>query len=152
MIFAIPQYESAIGIHVSPPSWFHLPPHAIPPGCQSAGLGCPALYIKLTLIICFTYGSVYISVLFSQIIPLFPSPTEFKSLFFTCVSPFWQFVVQLLSQPWQVFCFYFSLNHIFLSFAYFAGIFQESPLNIFGQSPLFQFINFIYLYAFCLLF
>ena len=62
-----------------------------------------------------------------------------QSLFFTFVSPFSQFVVQLLSQPWQGLCFHFSLNHIFLSFAYFAGIFQESPLNIFDQSPLFSF-------------
>ena len=37
--------------------------------------------------ICFTYGNVHVSVLFSQIIPPSPSPTESKSLFFTSVSP-----------------------------------------------------------------
>ena len=32
------------------------------------------------------YGNVYVSALFSQIIPPSPSPTEYKSLFFTSVS------------------------------------------------------------------
>ena len=36
--------------------------------------GCPASCIKLKLVICFTYVNVYVSVLFSQIIP--PSPSE----------------------------------------------------------------------------
>ena len=36
--------------------------------------GCPASCIELTLVICFTYDNVYVSVLFSQIIP--PSPSE----------------------------------------------------------------------------
>ena len=35
----------------------------------------------------FTYGNVHVSVLFSQITPPSPSPTESKSLFFTSVSP-----------------------------------------------------------------
>ena len=74
-----------------PPPWttpLHLLRHPIPLGCPRA----PALgalhhtYIKLTLVVYFTYGNMYISVLFSQIIP--PSlPTESKSLFFTSVSP-----------------------------------------------------------------
>ena len=33
-----------------------------------------------------TYGNVYVSMLFSQIIPPLAFPTEFKSLFFTSVS------------------------------------------------------------------
>ena len=38
MVFTIHQYESAIGIHVSPPSWTpsNLPPHTIPLGCPRA--------------------------------------------------------------------------------------------------------------------
>ena len=85
------QYESAIGIHVSPLSQtpLHLPPHPIPPArlSQSTGFGCPALLIKLPLAIYFTYGNVYVSALFFQIIPPSPSPTESKSPFFMSGSP-----------------------------------------------------------------
>ena len=42
--------------------------------------------IKTGLAICFTYDNIHISVLFSQIIPPLPSPTESKRLFFTSVS------------------------------------------------------------------
>ena len=38
------------------------------------------------LVICFTYDNIHVSILFSQIIPPSPSPTESKSLFFTFVS------------------------------------------------------------------
>ena len=42
---------------------------------------------QLPLAIYFTHGNIYVSMLFSQIIPPSPSPTVFKSLFFTSVSP-----------------------------------------------------------------
>ena len=74
-------------VHMSPhpecPS--HLPPHPIPLGCLRA----PALSascIELALVIYFAYDNIHVSMLFSQIIPLLPSPTEPKSLFFTSVS------------------------------------------------------------------
>ena len=74
--FAIYQHESVIGLHLSPPSRTSppdLPPHLIPPGCHRApALG--ASYIKLPLAVYITYSSIYVSVLFSQIIP--PSPSS----------------------------------------------------------------------------
>ena len=87
MVFAIYQHGLAKGIHVSPyPEPLHasLLPH--PSGLsQSTGFGCPASYIKLPLAIYFMYANVYVSMLFSQIIPLSPSPTQSKSLFFVSV-------------------------------------------------------------------
>ena len=47
---------------------------------------CPVPCIELGLVIYFTYGNIHVSLLFSQIIPPLPSPTESKSLFFTSVS------------------------------------------------------------------
>ena len=61
----------------------HIPSHPTPLGCHRApALGAPPC-IKLTLDICFTQGNVYVSKLFSQIIPPSPFSTEFKCLFFT---------------------------------------------------------------------
>ena len=54
---------------------------------QSTSFGCPASCIELALVICFTYGDVYVSMLFFQIIPCSPSPTKSKSLFLKSVSP-----------------------------------------------------------------
>ena len=89
-VFAIHQYVSAIGIQVSPLSWTPFPSPSPPQPSrlsQSTSFGCPAACLKFALAIYFTYGNVYVSVLFSQIIPPFPSPTETKSLFFMSVSP-----------------------------------------------------------------
>jgi len=85
MVFAIYQHGLAIGIHVPPQSWTH-PPTSLPFPCpsslsQSTGFGCPASCIELTLGICFAYGNIHVSMLFSQIIPPSPFPTESKSLF-----------------------------------------------------------------------
>ena len=57
----------------------HSPPH--PSGLSlSTSFECPASCIKLGLGICFTYGNIHVLMLFSQIIPPSPSPTESKSL------------------------------------------------------------------------
>ena len=87
MVFAIHQHES--GIHVSPHPEPLPPPSPLYPSglSQSTGFGCPVSYIEFALAICFTYDSIHISVLFSQVIPPLPFPSESKSLFFTSVSP-----------------------------------------------------------------
>ena len=42
--------------------------------------------IEPELVICFTYDNIHVSMLFPQIIPPSPSPTQSKRLFFTSVS------------------------------------------------------------------
>ena len=86
MIFVIHQYEFAIGIHVSPLSWTPPPPPSLSYSfrlSQSTSSVCPASCIKPTLVIYFTHGNVYDSMLFSQTIPPSFSSTESKSLLFT---------------------------------------------------------------------
>ena len=81
VVFAICWHESPMGVHVSwtpllPPSPSH------PSGLsQSTDFECPVLCIEPGLVIYFTYGNIHVSMLFSQIIPPLPSPTESKSLF-----------------------------------------------------------------------
>ena len=53
---------------------------------QCTSFECPVSYIKLGLVIYFTYGNIHVSMLFSQIILSSSSPTESKSLFFISVS------------------------------------------------------------------
>ena len=86
--FAIHWHESAMGIHVSP-SWTPLLPPS--PSHLSGSSQCtsperPVSCIEPGLAICFTYGNIHVSMLFSQIIPHSPSPTESKRLFYTSVS------------------------------------------------------------------
>ena len=88
VVFAIYSHESAMGVHVFPilkaPST-SLPDH--PSGSsQCTSPKHPVSCIKPGLAIHFTYDNIHVSVLFSQIIPPSPSPTESKSLFFTSVS------------------------------------------------------------------
>ena len=70
-------------------SWTPLPPPS-PPHISGLSQGtcflCPASCDKLALGICFVFSNVHVSVLFSQIIPPLPFPTESKKLFFTSVS------------------------------------------------------------------
>ena len=64
----------------------HLPPHPIPQGHPSA-LALSTLSIEPGLVICFTYDTIHVSMLFSQIIP--PSPFSHrvqKTVLYICVS------------------------------------------------------------------
>ena len=77
-----------MGVHVPHPvSPSHRPPHPIPQGHPSAlALSTPVSCIEPRLVMYFTYGNIDVSMLFSQIIPPLPSPTESKRLFYTSVS------------------------------------------------------------------
>ena len=73
-----------MGVHVFP----ILNPtlHLIPLGHPSAPALSTVSCIEPGLAICFTYDNIHVSMLFSQIIPPLPSPTESKRLFYTTVS------------------------------------------------------------------
>ena len=75
--------------HVSPilnppPTSLPIPSLRVVPVHQ---LECPVSCIELGLVIYFTYDNIHVSMLFSQIIPPLPFPTESKDLFFISVSP-----------------------------------------------------------------
>ena len=76
-------------VHMCSPSWTFLPPPSIPHPSelsQCTSFECPVSCIKLGLVICFTYGNIHVSMLFSQIISPWPSPTESKSVLYIDVS------------------------------------------------------------------
>ena len=75
-------------VYMCPPSCPLPPPSPSHPSelSQCTSFECPASCIELGLVIYSTYGNIHVSMLFSQIIPLFPFPTEFNSLFFIYVS------------------------------------------------------------------
>ena len=91
--FAIHWHESAMGVHVSP--ILNPPPSPSHPSgsFQCTGPEHPVSCIEPGLAIYFTYDNICVSMLFSQIIPPSPSPTESKGLFNTSVS-------LLLSRIW----------------------------------------------------
>ena len=70
------------------PSWLSFPPPSLshPSGSsQSTSPEHPVSCIEPGLVIYFTYDNIHVSILFSQIIPPSPSPTESNSGFFTSV-------------------------------------------------------------------
>ena len=70
--------------HPEPPS--HFPTYPIPLGCPRALTLSALLHASnLHWSSIFTFGSIHVSMLFSQIVPPSPSPTQSKCLFFTSV-------------------------------------------------------------------
>ena len=118
-------------VYTWPPSQIPLPPPSPtqPSGSsQCTSFECPVSCIELGLVIYFTYGNIHVSVLFSQIIPLSPSPTESKSMFFIYVFFFcfahWVVIIIFLNSIYMhsytvlVFFFLTSLCVIGSSFIY----------------------------------
>ena len=90
VIFAIHWHESAM-VYMCPPLWIPFPlPSSLPfhPSglSQCTSFECPVSRIELGLVICFTYGNIHVSMLFSQIIPPSPSSRVQKSVLYIRVS------------------------------------------------------------------
>ena len=90
MVAVIYQHESAVSIHMSPPSRKSLlsptPSHASKLS-QTIGFELPASYGKFALAIYFANGDVYVSMLLSQFVPPSPFPTVSRSLLSMPMSP-----------------------------------------------------------------
>ena len=87
--FAIHQHESTMGVHVFP--ILNPPPTSLPCNHLSGSSQCtspkhPVSCIEPRLAIRFLYDIIHVSMLFSQIIPPSPSPTESIRPFYTPVS------------------------------------------------------------------
>ena len=115
-------HESATGVHVSPiPKPRPSSSSSHPSGGPSAlVLSATASCIELGLVIYFTYGKIHVSVLFSQIIPPLPSPTESKRLFYISVS--------LLLSRIQGYRYHLSKFHIY-ALVYCIGVFLSGLLH-----------------------
>ena len=85
LVSAAQQRESAVSIHMPPPSGAFLPITTPIPTLQvitEHRVELPVLYSNFLLALYFTYGNVYISVLLSQFVPPSPAPAVSKGLFF----------------------------------------------------------------------
>ena len=148
MVFAIHQLELACVPPILNP--FPPPSPPYPSGLsQSTGFGSPASWMELALVICFTYGNVHVSMLFSQIAPPLPSTTESKSLFFTSVSPLLSCMEDRAFLFFNLYCMHYSvhttknlslLKKIFFETGFFCITFNSSilPLIIYLAIPPYQ--------------
>ena len=87
----IQQHESAISIHISPPSCTSppsLPLHPTPLGCHRALGWAPCVIQQLPPAFYFTYVNVYVSMLLSQFVPPSPSSVVSTNLFSIYMYPF----------------------------------------------------------------
>ena len=82
MASAIHQHESASGIHTSPYSRTssHLPPHPTPLGCHKAPAFSSLCHASDSHWLSILHMVMYVSMLFSQIIPPSPYPPVSRSL------------------------------------------------------------------------
>ena len=115
-------------VYTCAPSWTPLPPPS--PSHPSGSSQCtspehPVSCIEPELAICFTYDNIHVSMLFSQIITPWPSPTESKRLFCTSVS-------LLLSRIHCYRCHLYKF-HIYV-LLYCIGVFLSISLCIIGSS------------------
>ena len=76
----IQQHESAISVHMSPPSGTspHTPPHSTSLVCHRVQHWAPGVMQQLPLALYFTYDDAYVSVLLSWFIPPSSPPTVSK--------------------------------------------------------------------------
>ena len=126
VVFAIHSHESAMGVHVfpilkPPPIYLPTPSLSVIPVHQPEH---PVSCIEPGLAICFTYDNIHVSMLFSQIIPPSPSPTESKSLFYTSVS--------LLLSHIQGHHYHISKFHIY-ALVYCIGVFLSDLLCLYNR-------------------
>ena len=126
--FAIHQHESTMGVHEFPilnplPSPFTYHPSG---SSQCTSPSHPAPFIEPRLVISIIPDSIHVSMLFSQIIPPSPSPTESKSLSYTSVS--------LLLSHIQGYHYHLSKFHIYVSILYWCFSFWLNSLCIIGSS------------------
>ena len=108
-------------------SWTPIPPPS--PSYPSGSSQCtrpehPVSCIKPGLAICFTYDNIHVSMLFSQIIPPLPSPTESKRLFYTSVS--------LLLSRTQGYHYHLSKFHMYV-LVYCIGVFLADYFTLYNQ-------------------
>ena len=122
VVFAIHSHESAMGVHVFPilNPLPHLSPSHPSGSSQCTSPEHPVSCIEPGLVIYFTYDNTHVSMLFSQIIPPSPSPTESKSPFFTSVS--------LLLSRIEGYCYHLSKFHIY-ALTYCIGVFRPDLLH-----------------------
>ena len=84
-----------MGVHVFP--ILNPPPTPSHPSglSQYTSFECPVSCFELELVIYFTYDNIHVSILFSQINPPLPSPTESKSLvLYLCL--FWYLAYRVI--------------------------------------------------------
>ena len=122
VVFAIHWHESAMDLHVfpiliPPPTSLSIPSLWVFPVHQPWALvSC----IQTGLVIIYMFDNIHVSMLFSQIIPPWPSPIESKSLFYTSVSLFLSCI--------QGYCYDFSKFHIY-ALVYCIGLYLSGLLH-----------------------